>query len=134
MRSSDWSSDVCSSDLALEMGQADAREGRPRHEDDRDGGLSGMTETVETTENAARPIPASIPMPDHPIRHTRWWQMFVRLPRPALEWVTVGGVGYALIIGPAIQRPLGDGYLSQALLFAGGLFGVRAFEKVKGVR
>src|SRR3546814_5316766 len=40
---------------ALEMGQADAREGRPRHEDDRDGGLSGMTETVETTENAARP-------------------------------------------------------------------------------
>src|SRR3546814_18052940 len=57
---------------ALEMGQADAREGRPRHEDDRDGGLSGMTETVETTENAARPIPASIPMPDHPIRHTRW--------------------------------------------------------------
>src|SRR3546814_3889402 len=86
------------------MGQADAREGRPRHEDDRDGGLSGMTETVETTENAARPIPASIPMPDHPIRHTRWWQMFVRLPRPALEWVTVGGIGYALIIGPAIQR------------------------------
>src|SRR3546814_11844931 len=73
-------------------------------------------------------------MPDHPIRHTRWWQMFVRLPRPALEWVTVGGIGYALIIGPAIQRPLGDGYLSQALLFAGGLFGVRAFEKVKGVR
>src|SRR3546814_5866497 len=56
---------------ALEMGQADAREGRPRHEDYRDGGLSGMTETVETTENAARPIPASIPMPDHPIRHTR---------------------------------------------------------------
>src|SRR3546814_2674654 len=84
MRMSDWSSDVCSSDL--------------------------------------------------PIRHTRWWQMFVRLPRPALEWVTVGGIGYALIIGPAIQRPLGDGYLSQALLFAGGLFGVRAFEKVKGVR
>src|SRR3546814_1897135 len=78
---------------ALEMGQADAIEGRPRHEDDRDGGLSGMTETVETTENAARPIPASIPMPDHPIRHTRWWQMFVRLPRPALEWVTVGGIG-----------------------------------------
>src|SRR3546814_17097814 len=76
--------------ISLEMGQADAREGRLRHEDDRDGGLSGMTETVETTENAARPIPAYIPMPDHPIRHTRWWQMFVDLPRPALEWGTVG--------------------------------------------
>src|SRR3546814_16908185 len=73
-------------------------------------------------------------MPDHPIRHTRWWQMFVRLPRPALAWVTVGGIGSALIIGPAIQRPLGDGYLSQAMLFAGGLFGVRGFETVKGVR
>src|SRR3546814_5578474 len=39
---------------APEMGQADAREGRPRHDDDRDGGLSGMTETVETTDNADR--------------------------------------------------------------------------------
>ncbi|MBP6031237.1 MAG: hypothetical protein KA533_07400 [Sphingobium sp.] len=74
-----------------------------------------------------------IAMPDHPIRRNRWFQMFVRLPRPALEWVTVASVGYAGIIGPAIQRPLGDGYLVQILLFAGGLFGVRALEKIKGV-
>src|SRR3546814_1821117 len=38
------------------------------------------------------------------------------------------------LIVPAIQRPLGDGYLSQELRFAGFLFGVRPFEKVKGVR
>src|SRR3546814_19354170 len=86
------------------MGQADAREGRPRHEDYRDGGLTGMTETVETTENEARPIPASIPTPDHPIRHTSWWQLFVRLPRPAPAWVTVGGIGCAMIFGSS--RPV----------------------------
>src|SRR3546814_6675373 len=50
---------------AHEMGQADASEGRPRHEDDRDGGLSGMTETFETTENATPHNTDSNPMPDH---------------------------------------------------------------------
>ena len=74
-----------------------------------------------------------IAMPDHPIRRHWAWQMIVRLPRPALEWVTVASVGYAGIIGPAIARPIDEGYLVQILLFAGGLFGVRAFEKVKGV-
>ena len=88
---------------------------------------------TKATTKAARPIPASIPMPDHPIRQHRWYQLFVRLPRTALEWITALSVGYAGIVGPAIQRPLEEGYLVQILLFAGGLFGVRAFEKVKGV-
>ena len=74
-----------------------------------------------------------IAMPDHPIRRNKWFQMFVRLPRPALEWITVGSVGYAGIVGPAILRPLDEGYLVQILLFAGTLFGVRAWEKHKGV-
>lgn len=86
-----------------------------------------------TEERAARPVPASIPMPDHPIRQAKWYQLAVRLPRPALEWVTAASVGYAGIVGPAINRPLDEGYLVQILLFAGGLFGVRAFERVKGV-
>lgn len=76
---------------------------------------------------------AAINMPDHPIRHTKWYQMYVRLARPTLDWVTAGGVAYALIIGPAIRRPLDDGYLVQVLLFATAVFGIRSFEKVKGV-
>ena len=86
-----------------------------------------------TEEPAARPIPASIPMPDHPIRQAAWFQIVVRLARPAAEWVTAAGLLYAFIIGPALGRPLEEGYLVQVLLFAGGIFGVRAFEKVKGV-
>ena len=62
-----------------------------------------------------------IAMPDHPIRRNKWFQMFVRLPRPALEWVTVASVGYAGIVGPAIQRPLGDGYLVQGDVNGDGL-------------
>lgn len=76
---------------------------------------------------------AATALPDHPIRNNRVWQIFCRLPRPALEWVTVGSVAYGGIIGPAMSRPLEEGYLVQVLLFAGGLFGVRAYEKVKGV-
>src|SRR3546814_13277051 len=56
---------------ALEMGQADAREGRPRHEDDRDGGLSGMTETVETTKNEAPPIPDPLTTEERRVGHKR---------------------------------------------------------------
>lgn len=90
-----------------------------------------MTETRD--DPAARPIPATIPMPDHPIRQTAWYQAFVRLARPTAEWVTAGGLFYAFIVGPAIDKPLDEGYLVQVLLFAGSIFGIRAFEKVKGV-
>lgn len=89
--------------------------------------------TAETTETAARPIPASIPMPDHPVRQSKIYQLYVRLARPTLDWVTVVGVLYALLIGPAISRPLDDGYLVQVLLFATAVFGIRTVEKVKGV-
>jgi len=88
---------------------------------------------TDTEDRAARPIPATIPMPDHPIRQTRWFQIYVRLARPTAEWVTAGGLLYAFIVGPAIMRPLDEGYLVQVLLFAGSIFGIRAFEKVKGV-
>lgn len=79
------------------------------------------------------PAPASIPMPDHEVRQARWYQLYVRLARPTLDWVTVAGVLYAMLIGPAIGRPLAEGYLVQVLLFAGALFSIRSYEKVKGV-
>ncbi|MFC0204743.1 hypothetical protein [Novosphingobium soli] len=89
--------------------------------------------TEDPAEMAARPIPATIPMPDHPVRQTAWFQAYVRLARPTAEWVTAGGLLYAFVVGPTIERPLAEGYLVQVLLFAGGIFGIRAFEKVKGV-
>lgn len=47
---------------------------------------------TRTEERTARPIPASLAMPDHPIRQSRWYQLAVRLPRPAAEWITTGGL------------------------------------------
>lgn len=90
-------------------------------------------ENIEVASLDRRPVPAGISMPDHPIRNRTWYQLYVRLARPSLDWVTTAGVGYALIVGPAIQRPLDDGYLVQVLLFATAVFGVRSYEKVKGV-
>lgn len=86
-----------------------------------------------TEEAAARPVPATIPMPDHPVRQTAWFQAYVRLARPTAEWVTAAGLLYAFVVGPAIGKALAEGYLVQVLLFAGGIFGIRAYEKVKGV-
>ncbi|MGF7151334.1 CRISPR/Cas system-associated exonuclease Cas4 (RecB family) [Sphingomonas zeicaulis] len=95
--------------------------------------MSGAAVAIENVETVAVSTAPAIGMPDHPVRLARWYQLYVRLARPSLEWVTVAGVLYALVIGPAIGRPLDEGYLVQVLLFAGGLFGVRAYEKVKGV-
>lgn len=97
-----------------------------------DTNIGGPVDQV-VVEAPKAPPPSSINMPDHPIRAARLYQLYVRLARPTLDWVTVAGVAYALVIGPAIRRPLEDGYLVQVLLFATAVFGIRTFEKVKGV-
>lgn len=74
-----------------------------------------------------------IGLPDHPVRHTVLWQIFDRLWRPTMGWVCVAALAYAAIIGPAIGRPLEDGYLVQVLLFIGGVYGAKSYEKLKGV-
>ena len=74
-----------------------------------------------------------INMPDHPIRRHWLYQAFERLWRPTAGWVTVAGLYYAFIHGPAIGRPLPEGYLVQVLLFAGGILGLKTAEKIKGV-
>jgi len=89
-----------------------------------------MTESTE--EAAGRPIPATIPMPDHPIRHTAGWHIYIRLTRATLEWITALGVGHAFLVGPWL-RPVSDGHMAQLLGFALILFGVRTYEKTKGV-
>lgn len=76
---------------------------------------------------------STIPLPDHPIRQRAWYQLFDRLWRPSAGWVTVGGLAYGFIIGPALGRPYDEGYLVQVLLFAGGLLGLKTVEKVRGV-
>lgn len=95
-----------------------------------------MTEQLaEVTEPAAGtpPVPSTIPMPDHEVRQTRAFQLFVRLARPFHDWLVAIGVGWAIWFGPMVGRPLEDGYLVQVLLYGGATFGVRTLEKIKGV-
>ena len=75
----------------------------------------------------------AIPMPDHPIRQARWYQIFVRLARPALDWIGNIGAAYALFLGHWIGRPMDAAYALIALSFVGALYGIRTIEKAKGV-
>lgn len=72
-------------------------------------------------------------MPDHPIRQKRWYQVFVRLARPTLDWIGNIGAAYALFIGHWFATPMPDTYALIVLTFVGGLYGVRTYEKQKGV-
>lgn len=73
-------------------------------------------------------------LPEHPVRSNVVYQMFDRLWRPALGWVACPcAVLYAAVIAPAMGKPLSDGYLIQVLTFAAGIYGLKTFEKTKGV-
>lgn len=84
-----------------------------------------MIEAVKT--------PVAINMPDHPIRSSRWYQLYVRLARPTLDWSGVIGASYVMFLGHWINKPMPETYAGLVLLFVGALFSVRTFEKVKGV-
>jgi hypothetical protein len=84
--------------------------------------------------NAASPaVPASINMPDSAIRQHWFYQLFVRLPRPALDWFTAFSVLWCLVIQPwAMGRfdPIATGL---TLTWAATVYGFKFAEKIKGV-
>ena len=94
---------------------------------------TAYVENAETVRVAVLPSP-SITLPDHPVRSNVVYQLFDRLWRPVTGWVSCPvAVLYACVIAPATGRPLSDGYLVQVLMFAGAIYGIKTFEKTKGV-
>jgi hypothetical protein len=89
--------------------------------------------TTARTTKAAQPIPASIPMPDSPIRLKTWYQVYARLARPTLDWVGCAGAGWSLFVGDWLDKPMPDGTRIIVLGFVAALYGIRTFEKAKGV-
>lgn len=85
------------------------------------------------TADAARPIPASIPLPDSEVRTRTWYQIYSRLARPTLDWVGVAAAAYALGLCDFLARPLDDGTRIITLGFVAALYGVRTAEKRMGV-
>lgn len=76
----------------------------------------------------------SIPTPDSPIRKRGWWQIYVRLARPTLDWVGVAAGAWALFVCDVVEKPMDEGTRIIVLGFVAGLHGIRTFEAVKGVR
>ena len=87
----------------------------------------------QRTVKAAQPIPASIPMPDSPIRQKGWYQIYARLARPTLDWIGAAGAAWSLFVGDWLGNPMADGTRIIVLGFVAALYGVRSFEKTKGV-
>lgn len=78
-------------------------------------------------------IPPSINLPDHPVRQTRWYQIYARLARPTLDWIGCAGAAWSLFLGDWIGIPMDDGTRIIVLGFVAALHGVRTYEKTKGV-
>jgi hypothetical protein len=78
-------------------------------------------------------VPASINLPDHPVRKARWYQVYARLARPTLDWIGCAGATWALFLGDWLRMPMEDGTRIIVLGFVAGLHGVRTYEKTKGV-
>lgn len=99
------------------------------------GDINAETAFVENAETVkvTAPTPASINMPDHELRRWRSYQLFVRLARPTLDWVTVGGVAWNLIINPWAYRAFDVVAATLALTWAAAVYGIKTFEKTKGV-
>lgn len=89
--------------------------------------------TKAVTADAGRPIPASIPMPDSEIRTRPWYQVYVRLARPTLDWIGVLGAAWALGLCDLLSKPMGDGTRIITLAFVGSLYSIKTVEKRMGV-
>lgn len=89
--------------------------------------------TTARTTKSAQPIPASIPMPDSAVRETWPYQLYARLARPTLDWIGCGGAAWSLGLGDWVGSPMDDGARIIVLGFVAALYGVRTFEKTKGV-
>lgn len=89
--------------------------------------------TTARTTKAAQPIPASIPMPDSPIRMKTWYQIYARLARPTLDWVGVGGSVHAFGLLDRWLPPVDEARAIIILGFVAALYGIRTAEKMRGV-
>lgn len=100
--------------------------------------MSGETVTVENVEavNVAAPrppAPASIVMPDHEVRNTRGYQLFVRLARPTLDWVTIAILVWCTILQPLLFDKFDIVAAGMAYAWAAAVYGIKTYEKTKGV-
>lgn len=87
-----------------------------------------------TEPNAGNPaVPSSINMPDHWVRQQTWFQVFVRLARPSLDWATIAWFVWVTIIEPAGFRHFDPIACGMCLAWSATVYGFKYAEKIKGV-
>jgi len=73
-------------------------------------------------------------LPDHPIRKHVLYQLFHRLPRGLLNWVTLAGGAWALGLSDVLSNPMADTTRVIVLIFVASLYGIDKFmQAFKGV-
>jgi hypothetical protein len=75
----------------------------------------------------------AINMPDHPVRAAWAYQVYVRLARPTLDWVTVGAVAYHMIGQPFYMGKFDIVAAGLSLTWAAAVYGIKTYEKRAGV-
>lgn len=84
--------------------------------------------------NAGNPsVPSSINMPDHEVRQAKWYQIFVRLARPTLDWATIGWFVWCTIMEPVIKDRFDSTAVPMCLVWCATVYGFKFAEKIKGV-
>ena len=76
---------------------------------------------------------STINIPDHPIRHTKLYQLYVRLARPTLDWATIGIMLWTTILQPLLTREFDIVAAGMAYAWAAAVYGIKTYEKTKGV-
>ena len=92
-----------------------------------------VTVQIDAAIVGAKPAPPGINMPDHEIRNAWWYQLYVRLGRPTLDWVTVGAVWYHMIAQPFWMGKFDVVAAGMALAWAAAVYGIKTYEKKAGV-
>jgi len=86
------------------------------------------------TANAGNPaVPSTINMPDHEVRQERWYQIFVRLARPSLDWATIGWFVWCTMLEPMIKNRFDSTAVPMCLVWCATVYGFKFAEKIKGV-
>ena len=88
---------------------------------------------METGGTPKGPAQSAINMPDHWIREQAWYQAFVRLARPALDWITNATVASTMILQPLLFGRFDVTAAGMSLAWAGTVYGFKFAEKIKGV-
>ena len=85
-----------------------------------------------TIERLAATAPA-INMPDHAVRLTWGYQLFVRLARPTLDWLTNAAFAWTMILQPWLFNRFDVVAAGLALAWAAAVYGIKTWEKKAGV-